>query len=168
MKNFLCFLIPLFIVAGCKKEEEKKDCWQAFDPAGYDARGLIVCDKTKAEAEALYPQLWFYSAAEKKYCWRTQSPRSGAGYARHIPESMVEKLTALYSISFAKTACESFCTWTLQDKFQSKITGQFKPVQQRRETFQQDSCSKLFVGRVIVLQETADSIYTREFFSRDE
>lgn len=168
MKKLLFVLLcGLTAVLSCKKESAKKSCWQAFDPSGYDAPGLVLCGKTLAEAQGQYPQFWFYKQGEEKYCWRTLSPQGYTAYARYIPESMVEKLKQQWGITFTKVDCNSFCTWTYQDKFQSKATGQFSPTHQSRETYLIDSCSKLYEGRMIVLKETTDSIYTRIFVRKD-
>ncbi|NTS39374.1 hypothetical protein HRG84_00535 [Flavisolibacter sp. BT320] len=162
MKKLLSIFL-LLALNSCTKEDDKNNCWQAFDPTGYDAQGILFCDKTLAEAQAQYPQFWFYEAGEVKFCWRTVSAQGHTGYARQIPESMMEKLKQQWAIEASKTDCNSFCTWTYDDKFRSKTTGQYSPTRQSRETYLADSFATLFEGRVIVLKETADSIYTREF-----
>ncbi|RYZ26452.1 MAG: hypothetical protein EOO10_15520 [Chitinophagaceae bacterium] len=161
------FLSLTFALISCTKEEDKNSCWQAFDPAGYDAQGLLFCDKTLAEAQAQYPQFWLYNAAEGKFCWRTVSAQGYTSYARQVPESMMEKLKLQWALTASQVDCNSFCTWTYQDKFKSKTTGLFSPTRQSRETYLADSCGKLYEGRMVVLKETADSIYTREFVRKE-
>ena len=63
--KLILFLLVIIFFGNCNKDG--KHCWQAFSPQGYDVPGLILCDKTKAEAEAAYPQNWFYRSGEKKY-----------------------------------------------------------------------------------------------------
>lgn len=59
--NLLLLVSILFVFSNCRKDG--KACWQGFDPTGYDA--VLVCDKTKTEAEAAFPQYWFYKQGEK-------------------------------------------------------------------------------------------------------
>jgi hypothetical protein len=64
---------------------------------------------------------------------------------------------------FAKVDCESFCYCEWHEKRKSKITGLFGLTGAFGEIIlSKDSCSKLFVGRVITIRETADSLITRE------
>jgi hypothetical protein len=160
-KLLLLTAIALFFT-GCQKTD--KGCWQAFDPASYgDAPGLVLCDKTLLEAQTEYPQYWFYQQGEDKFCWKVQLG-SQASYAAGIPTSM----TLLYkkendAYQFTKVDCQSFCVLEWHEKHKSKITGQFGPTRLITETIlSADSCSKLSVGRVVVVRETADSLITRE------
>jgi hypothetical protein len=163
--TYLKKLILLFAISmlfdSCKKEG--KGCWQAFNPQGYDEPGLVVCDKTKAEAEVAYPSFWFYRIGEKKYCWQVQF---GTNSYRtwDVPESMVKK-TMEYNgaYHFTKIDCNSFCFCEWHEKHKSKITGLYDPTKLITETLlSADSCSKLSVGRVVTVRETADSLITRE------
>lgn len=164
MKNIISFCIGIFFLllfASCKKE--KVGCWQGYDPAGYKIPGLVVCNKTKAEAEAMHPRYWFYKEGEKEYCWKMEVG-SNISYVNEMPESIAQKYTANNgAYKFTKINCNSFCHCEWQEKHQSKITGLFNPTRITSETLlSADTCSKLFVGRVIVFRETADSLITRE------
>jgi len=163
--KWILFLLTIFLLCSCKKDG--KGCWQAFNPQGYDERGLVLCDKTKAEAEAAYPQLWFYRIGERKYCWRVQIG-TNTFYADGIPKSMAEKTVASNgAYHFTKIECGSFCHCLWYEKHKSKITGEYAPTRGIYETIlSADSCSKLFVGRVIIISETADSLFTRELSSK--
>jgi len=51
--------------------------------------------------------------------------------------------------------------------WQIDITGQFSPTGEFAETLlSRDSCNKLFVGRIITIRETADSLITRELVEK--
>ena len=155
----------LLILTGCKKDG--KGCWQGFDPQGADAQGLILCDKTKAEAESAYPQFWFYKQGERKYCWRVQIG-SMVYNTWGVPESMAQRyMRENGAYQFTKIDCNSFCNIEWQEKHKSKITNQFGPTRVIVDTqLSADSCGKLFVGRVVVVRETTDSLITRELVKK--
>ena len=160
-KLFLFGCSIVFLFSRCGKDG--KGCWQAFDPQGGDAPGLVLCDKTKAEAEAAYPQYWFYKQGEKKFCWNVQLT-GRTSYAWGIPASMAERyMQENGAYRFSKVDCSSFCTLEWHEKHKSKRTGLFGPTRLITETIQSaDSCGKLSVGRVVVVSETTDSLITRE------
>jgi hypothetical protein len=163
----LCILLCSCILLSCTKESEKEYCWQGFDPNGYTVQGLEVCGKTAAEVQAEYPQYWFYKADEPTYCWKVEVPARGPSYMRRVPVSMMDKMMARLGYSYAKVSCTSFCTWQYLDRARSKSDGGYAPIRTSRETYAADSCSKLYQGRIITLRETADTLYTREFWKQD-
>jgi hypothetical protein len=160
------FLALLCFALSCTKEANKKYCWQAFDPSGYDATGLILCDKTETEVQAEYPQYWFYKKNEPKFCWQVQIQQGRISYSRHIPVSMKEKMKTYYGYNFTKVDCASFCIWKWHEKRKSKITGLFGPTGVNTEIYKKDSCSTLYIGRKVTVKETTDSIYYREFIEK--
>jgi len=165
MKTTILILIVLFAI-NCSKPVQE-ECWQAFDPMGYDVPGLIICGKDIAEVEAEYPQYYFYSSVEPKSCWKGLNSSGSQVYLRFVPLSMLEKIFPDTYQDFQKVDCSSFCTWTkIVEKHKSKITGEFGPTRLYVESFNADSCSKLFVGRIVVHRETTDSLITREFLER--
>ena len=161
------FSVTFLLSGTCNKNDDisvvTNPCWQAFDPQGADVNGLLICDKTKAEAEAAWPQYWFYNAGETKYCWKGQQGANPFFYASNIPESMADKMRSTYGYTFTKVDCSSFCNWQILEKHKSKITGLYKPTLVYHETLFSDSCSKLFVGKIVIYRETTDSLITREF-----
>lgn len=167
MKYLYTTLLLLCAFLSCTKEGEKEFCWQGFDPNGNDVPGLIVCGKTATEVQAEYPLYWFYKVTEEKYCWQVQVAGLGIRYWRNIPVSMMEKMMARTGYSYTKVPCTSFCNWQHLDRARSKTDGGYAPTRSGRETYAADSCSKLYQGRVIVLRETTDSIYTREFWKQE-
>jgi len=166
MKRKLILIVLIaFLFGSCGKDG--KSCWQAFDPMGADAQGLIVCDKTKAEAEAMHPMFWFYRVGEKKYCWRVEIG-SNTYNTWGVPESMAQRyMQENGAYKFTKIDCNSFCVVEWHEKRKSKITNQFGPVLVFVERqLSADSCSKLSVGRMVVVRETADSLITRELVKK--
>jgi hypothetical protein len=164
MKPLLLLVLFVLIFMSCGKED--KSCWQAFDPGGFIVPGLVICDKTYEEAQEAYPQYWFYQKDEPLYCWKVNSPSGGVSYTKNVPISMTLIMMTTGSYTFTKQDCNSFCTYEIHEKIKSKQTGLYGLTKLRTEVFLQDSCSKLFEGKVVVYNETADSITTREFFKK--
>lgn len=169
--KILIISATLFVI-GCGKSGDStpapptNPCWQAFDPLGADVNGLQICNKTQAEAEATWPQYWFYNAGEAKYCWRAQQSGGPVFYAGNIPQSMADKMWALYGYTYTKVDCSSFCKWQIIEKRKSKNTGLYVPNRLFVETLFADTCFKLFEGKIVMHQETIDSLITREFFKK--
>jgi len=158
-RTIISFTVVVFLFA-CKKDG--KGCWQAFDTGGADVNGLIICGKTKAEAEAMHSEYWFYKVGEAKYCWQVQEPTRTA-YAWDIPESMASKMTERYGYVFTRKDCSSFCSCEWYEKHKSKVTGQYGPTLLVQEyLLSADTCNKLSIGRLVVFRETTDSLITRE------
>ena len=159
--RLLCFAGIIFIFNGCKKDG--KGCWRAFDPRYYAVTGIVVCKQTKTEAEAAYPQYWFYKDGEREYCWQVEIG-SSTSYAWGIPASMAQRqMQENGAYHFTKIDCNSFCTLRWFEKHKSKVTNQFGPTLAISEVIlSSDSCSKLSVGRIVIMLETSDSLITRE------
>lgn len=166
MKIKLLLFLGVIIFFNCCKKDGN-GCWQAFSPQGFDVTGLVLCDQTKAEAEAAYPQYWFYQSGERKYCWYVQFGNNKF-YTWDVPESMAKKQIEYNgAYQFTKVDCGSFCFCEWHEKHKSKTTGQFGPTLLVTETILlPDSCSKLSVGRIVTIRETADSLITRELVEK--
>lgn len=166
MKLHLIYIGIAVLFFGCRKNE--KACWQGFNPQGTDVIGLVLCDKTKAEAEAAYPQYWFYKSDEPKYCWKVEF-NGQTFYARNIPQSMANRMVQQNrAYRFTRFDCNSYCSVRWAQKHKSKITGQFGPTYSIVENiYSSDSCGRLSVGRVIVYRETTDSLITRELLEKN-
>jgi hypothetical protein len=162
LKSILLLGLIIFL-SDCKKDG--KGCWQAFNPLGEDVLGLVLCDKTKAEAEVAYPQYWFYRSDERKYCWLVQIG-TDTTRAWGVPESMAKKMEEVRGYRFSKIDCNfCFCQWV--EKHKSKITGLYIPASLITEfLLSPDSCSKLSVGKVVIVRETVDSLITRELINK--
>jgi hypothetical protein len=117
--------IVILLFAGCRKDG--KGCWQGYDPTGYKIPGLVVCGKTKAEAEAMHPRYWFYREGEKEYCWKLEIG-TNVSYAYEMPESIAKMYTEFNgAYKFTKIDCKSFCICEWLERHKSKITGEFGP-----------------------------------------
>jgi len=163
--KLILFLAMITFFNSCKKDGN--GCWQGFIPNGVDVPGLVVCDKTKAEAEAAFPQYWFYRIGEKKYCWYVEIGITKY-YIWGVPESMAKKsMDNNGAYHYTKIDCGSFCVLEWLEKHRSKITGLYDPTRGITERLvSADSCSKLFVGKVVTWRETADSLITRELIKK--
>jgi hypothetical protein len=167
MKKILTpIIIFICLTVSCKKN--KNECWIAFNNAsGTDALdGTQVCGGTQAEAEALNPNYWFYSSLEPKYCWRLIKVSTGAvSYsANSLTTSIAQRYYVPAGYAITSVDCNSYCTWEFLQKRRSKITGLFNGGPRiMYETYVTDTCSKLFVGKVVNYIETTDSLITREY-----
>ena len=102
--TLLVFISTIFIYSGCSKD--KTGCWQAFSPLGANVTGLVICDKKKSEAEAMFTQYWFYNTKERRYCWRVVTSQGNIGELRDAPDSMVDLLRARYPTNtYTKIDC---------------------------------------------------------------
>ncbi len=164
----IIFGIGLLLFGSCRKDG--KGCWQGWDHIGaVDAAGYLACDKTKAQAEEQFGGIWVYRQGETKYCYRS-TKGTEIIYWANVPESIKERYAAhsgAYGTNFTKIDCSSFCHCTWRERQQSKITGNYGPVIQYKETFTNaDTCSTLFIGRIITVRETSDSLITRELIDK--
>jgi hypothetical protein len=125
---------------------------------------LVWCSATKQKRKQKPPirNTGFYKAAETKYCWKVQNG-TRESYLWAIPKSIAEKYAQDRGLLFTEVTCSSFCAIEWQEKHKSKVTNQFGPTRIVTENFASaDTCSRLSVGRVVVVRETADSLITRE------
>ena len=165
MRRTLILYSVVISLISCKKDD--KACWQAFDKGGADATGLILCDKTRAEAEAAYPSYWFYKVGETKYCWKLQNS-NGVSYGWDIPQSMADSMHKFWGFTFTRMDCSSFCFLEWNEKHKSKITGMYGPTYTKQEyLFSSDTCSKLSVGKIVVIKDTMDSLVTKELVRKE-
>ncbi len=162
----LCILLSLFI--GCRKEENKRQCWYLLENNGGNVGE--VCDKSRAEMEAKYNgQFYFYPTSDPKYCWKIEDPFFGTFYLRNIAQYAVNLLASTSSgYTTAKVDCSSFCKWVYQDRRLNKNTGFFRYGIATPESFSLDSCGKLFVGKEVIIRETPDSVYYRKFIKKED
>ena len=161
--GYFIILVAIILQIACKKESEKKYCWKAYDLNGNIVADSVLCGKTKAEVEAEYPQFKLIRHDEETFCWQVRNQQGGYTYTRHFSASLMEWFYPGGASRYTKVDCNSFCIWKSLQFTQSKTTGLYNPTRVFVEAYQADSCSKLFVGRKITIQETADSIIYREF-----
>jgi len=167
-KRFIEVCVLIFIILGglsnCTKDGGK-GCWVAVE-AGTLAPVVFnppLCDIKKKEAEDRYPNYWFYRAGTATNCYKVLFG-SNTYYVTNMAEEVVQKITETTpAYQYIKMDCGSFCNITWLEKRKSKITGQYAPIHELFETLiNPDSCSRLSVGRVIILSETSDSLITKE------
>lgn len=157
----LLLLVTLF--ASCKKENEKKYCWQLYDALGNEV--MVTCNKTETEMTVAYGNLFDRQDAPR-YCWKVQQ---GAGGSFSYPENITEKMLGVFfpgATTKEKIACGYCQKWASREKGLYKPSGSFayKPV--KAEVLCGDTCATLFVGRIIKIRETADSLITVEFLQK--
>jgi len=158
----IIFIVAIWSSISCKKENQKT-CWNLVQNGGIIPGQ--VCDKSQKEMEEQFGnQYFFVRTSEPRYCWRfKQANNNTYYYGRDVTQSMIDKFYQPYGYESVKVACNSFCTWEILLRSQSKITGQYLPTRINRETYTTDTCTKLFTGRVVVTREAADSIFTSTY-----
>jgi hypothetical protein len=174
MKTFLPGIIICFILfIGCKKETEKRHCWQLIDNVGNDLNA--VCDKT--EAELLYcvknntcgtyfnggsiTSCNYYQTDGDRFCWKINN-----SYFRDITESQAN----LYARCFygnaipAKVDCSFACQrWYHREKKTYKPTSSITYSFVTLENFCGDTVATLYQGRQIIRKDDADSLIVTQF-----
>ena len=159
----LSVLMLVTLLNSCKKSDGK-NCWYLVDALGY-VIPTPICDKTESDMNAQYGATYgFFPASDPTYCWKLTRSTYPDAYVRNVPQYVIDKYYPGYTATTVN--CNSFCIWKVLFKNQSKITGLFTPTTVKIETYLNqpiDTCSKLFVGRIVTVSETTDSIHTAEY-----
>ncbi|HMT76022.1 MAG TPA: hypothetical protein PKA77_18250 [Chitinophagaceae bacterium] len=144
--------------SGCGKN--KKGCWEAWDVLFNNMQDSRFCDKKLSEVQAEYPSFMFCPLGETRLCWKKNGTES---YFPLVPKTIMDEYARRSGDTFTQVDCASFCILSWAEKRKSKATGLYAPTQGFSEVLKNgDSCSRLFVGRVVTVSETADTIVTRE------
>lgn len=160
MKLFLIISCLFTLGVSCKKEADQPSCWYMVDNAFIIS--TEACNTTRAALEAQYGNQYFYiRSSEPRYCWKVTNG-SSVTYRKNVTQGMVDKYYTPNGIQAQKLDCNSFCKWEYYTFRRSKITGQRGPlsasVQLFTDSVAQDTCSKLYPEKEVVIWETADSI----------
>jgi hypothetical protein len=154
------FLFLLGAGMACKKNQEH--CWQVYDALGNAV--TIVCGKTESEMKEQYG-IYFDREDAIKYCWKIQQP---AGFYSY-PENLSEKMAEIYfagAVTREKITCGYCQMWVSREKGLYKPNGNFSYKPAKVEQYCGDTCSKIFVGRIVILRDTPDSLITAEFLQK--
>lgn len=162
----LVAVILAFVFSSCIKDTPNQtfNCWYLVEN-GY-ITGNPICDKTRAEMYATYgAQYFFVNINEARYCWKLIDGLDTI-YRKNVTQSMVDSLFTPFAVQSTKVQCNSFCKWKVLYKSKNNVNGGLGPEYTRIETFVEtvpDTCSTLSAGRVVVVQNTLDSLYTATF-----
>ena len=161
----LSVLVLVMLLNSCKKDS--KTCWYLVDSLGY-VIPQAICGKTESEMQAEYGnQYGFFRTSDPTYCWKLTKPTYPDAYVRNVPQYVIDRYFPGYAA--VTVNCNSFCIWRVLFRHKSKITGLYTPTTVKVETYLNqpiDTCSKLFVGRVVIVSETTDSIHTAEYLEQ--
>jgi len=155
------FLLFILFTGTCKKADQKT-CWQLIDSVGNDL--AVVCHKSENDMNAEYGgQYFFYRTNAPRYCWKLTRQPNTIYYVSNQPQAIIDIFYQGYTAEIVN--CNSVCNWRVLYKHRSKITGNYTPTTLKHESIinVNDSCGKLFKGRIVTVSETADSIHTAEF-----
>jgi hypothetical protein len=174
MRPFLSVLLLLLMCLfnyTCKKEAEKKYCWQIIDNVANDMG--IVCDKTEAELLAcinnrtcgfytgwtLTP-CFYYKAEGEEFCWLVNG-----SYMIKSTENKLALLRKCFSFNSTtvKVDCDYCQFWYSRKKSTYKPDGRFaySPITHRE--YCGDTTRTLYQGREIIVKNDADSLIVIQF-----
>ncbi len=171
MKRFLPLLafVIFILIAGCKKNSDKRACWQIIDFSGTDV--TTICDKTEAEllecannGTCGYGNITscnYYKIGGEKYCWKI-----GNSYINDITENKAKLLATCFmgGATPTKIDCSLSCrNWYHREKktYKPANTTTYSPT--TIERFCGDTLSKLYHGRQITRKDNADSLIIIQF-----
>ena len=159
LKLFIAFIGTVILLCNCSKY--KTHCWDVYDALGNQI--AIVCGKTEDEISAQYGPYYDRSDAPK-YCWTIQLQSGNISYV----ENLSEKIINIYvvAVSKQKVPCGYCQKWSHREKDLHKATGNFVYQQVRIEQYCGDTCTKLFVGKIVIIRDTPDSLITVEFLQK--
>jgi len=170
--SFVLLLLSLGLFNySCKKEGEKKYCWQIIDNLGNDMG--VVCDKTEAELLACVnngtcgfytggtlTSCFYYKSEGVEFCWIIDS-----SYMVKATENKLALLRKCFNFSSAaiKVDCNYCQFWYSRKKSTYKPDGRFaySPI-----TFRQycgDTTRTLYQGREVIIRNDADSLIVIQF-----
>jgi len=174
MKTFFsAVLICAAFFIGCKKETEKRYCWQLIDNAGNDLDS--VCDKTEAELldcvknntcgtylnGGSITNCNYYKIDGARSCWKINN-----SYFRDLTESQAN----LYARCFygnavpTKVDCSFACQrWFHREKKTYKPNNNITYSYITQENFCGDTVLTLYQGRQIIRKDDADSLIVIQF-----
>lgn len=155
----------------CKKDAEKKHCWQIIDAVGNDMG--MVCDKTEAEliecvnnnscgfsTGGTLTSCFYYKAEGEEYCWFVDD--------RYMIRATENKLALLRKcFNFNSTAVKVDCNycqfWYSRKKSTYKPDGRFAYSPISRQEYCGDTTKTLYQGRQIVIKDDLDSLIVIQF-----
>ncbi len=159
MQTWILILLVLTFSA-CEKDKEY--CWLLYDQLGNE--GGIVCNKTEEEMEDQYG-VYFDRENATRYCWKIQYATGSPGY----PEKVTEKMAGIFfqgAVTKEKIPCGYCQKWASRQKDLYKPTGGFSYRPVKAEVLCGDTCATLFVGRIVTIRDTPDSLITVEFLQK--
>jgi hypothetical protein len=168
----LLLLLPVVMFNySCKKEGEKKYCWQIIDNVGNDMG--VVCDKTEAEllacvnnrtcgtyATGALTSCFYYKAEGEEFCWLIND-----SYMIKATENKLAHLRRCFNLSSTaiKVDCNYCQFWYNRKKSTYKPDGRFaySPITHRQ--YCGDTTRTLYQGREIIIKNDADSLIVIQF-----
>lgn len=172
--SFVLLLVFLALFTySCKKESEKKYCWQIIDNVGNNMG--VVCDKTEAELVSCVnnrtcgvffagtiSSCFYYKAGGEEFCWLIDS-----SYMLRATENKLAHLKRCFNLSSKaeKIDC-SYCQfWYNRKKSIYKPDGRFAYSSVTHQQYCGDTARTLYQGREVVIKNDADSLIVIQFSS---
>jgi hypothetical protein len=174
MNRLICLLFSLSLLMtnnSCKKDSNKKYCWQLIDQVG-NKMG-VVCDKTEAELLActsngtcgisittpLNP-CSYYKVEGEELCWYVDNR-----YILKATENEINHLRKCFNLTTAaiKVDCNYCQNWYTREKrtYKPNSTFSYSPV--THKLYCGDTTRTLYQSREIILKNDADSLIVIQF-----
>jgi hypothetical protein len=169
--SVVLILVITLLTYSCKKESEKKYCWQLIDQAGNEVG--MVCDKTEAELQACVSNRTcitysagtlspcsYYKAEGEEHCWLINS-----SYMLKASENKLAHLKKCFNLisTAVKVDCDYCQFWYNRKKSISRLDGKlfYSPI--THQQYCGDTTKTLYQGRQIIIKDDADSLIVIQF-----
>ena len=169
---YLVFFSSLLVVSNsCKKNSDKRYCWQIIDHVGFKMG--VVCNKTEAEllacasngncgialSGALTP-CNYYKAEGEELCWYIDNR-----YMLKATENEINHLRKCFNLntSAIKVDCSYCQNWYTREKRTYKPSNTFSYSPVTYKLYCGDTTRTLYQGRQIILKDDADSLIVIQF-----
>lgn len=151
----------VLILTSCRKEENKKYCWQVVDLLGNDVSR--ICDKSEREMQELYPNACSYYKADELFCWFVDGNMLIKDKSEDYINRYFKQCTGYNFTSAIKVDCNYCQKWYVRQKHTYKPTGYSTYTSVQYQLFCGDTLKKIYQGRQVILRETTDSLIIAQF-----
>lgn len=156
----------------CKKESNKKYCWQVVDNSGSDL--TVICNKTESELVDCIKNNTcgvfnnpnpttcnYYKSGGDIFCWKINN-----SYFRDLTENRAAFIARCYygNATAIKIDCSYACApWYNRYKNTYKPNNTTTYSQVRLQQYCGDTLATLYQGRQIIIKDDTDSLIVLQF-----
>jgi hypothetical protein len=170
---FNLFALFIILLTSCKKESNKKYCWQLIDANGADL--VAICDKTEAELldcvknntcgtffnGGSITSCNYYKLDGEKFCWKVNGI-----YLKDFTENKASLYARCFYGNAALVKADSCLTcirWYNREKktYKPNSTVTYSPI--TVQNYCGDTLRTIFQGRQIIRKDDADSLIAIQF-----
>lgn len=174
MRFILSVIILLSVTLfnySCKKEKEKRYCWQILDQMANNMG--VICDKSEAELLACINNgtcgfsnggtlnsCFYYKVEGEEFCWFVDN-----SYMIKATENRLAVLRKCFNLSstILKVDCNYCQFWYNRKKSTYKPDGRFAYSPITHNQYCGDTVQTLYQGREVIIKNDADSLIVIQF-----